>query len=41
MPAEPIGFSNDARIVLGPPSMKQAAVTPTANQNLVLKIVLH
>ena len=41
MPAEPIGFSNDARIVLGPPSMKQAAVNLAENQKLVLKIVLH
>lgn len=41
MPKEPIGFSNDARIVMGPPSFKQAGVKVEANKTIMLKIILR
>lgn len=41
MPQEPIGFSNDARIVLGPPSFKKAAVKVEAGKTTIVRIILH
>ncbi len=41
MPQEPIGFSNDARIRLGPPSYSDAQFQVNVNQETIVKIILR
>lgn len=41
LPQEPIGFSNDARIQLGPPSFADAQFRVEANQETIIKIILR
>jgi uncharacterized protein (DUF2141 family) len=41
LPQEPIGFSNDARIKMGPPDFKDAKVHVEKDKELVLKIILR
>jgi uncharacterized protein (DUF2141 family) len=40
-PKEPIGFSNDAKIKLGPPDFNDAKVTVEASKTLTLTITLN
>jgi uncharacterized protein (DUF2141 family) len=41
LPQEPIGFSNDVRIKLGPPSFKDAKFSVQSDKELTLKIILR
>lgn len=41
LPQEPIGFSNDALIRLGPPSFADAQFRVEANQETIIKIILR
>jgi len=40
-PKEPIGFSNDARIKMGPPSFSDAAITVEAGKTITVQITLR
>lgn len=40
-PKEPIGFSNDARIKIGPPSFSDAAITVEAGKTITVQITLR
>lgn len=40
-PKEPIGFSNNAKIVFGPPSFEDARITVKANETILLSITLR
>jgi uncharacterized protein (DUF2141 family) len=40
-PQEPIGFSNDARIKMGPPDFNDAKVRVEKDKELILKIILR
>ncbi len=41
LPQEPIGFSNDARIRLGPPAFEDAQFLVQKDKEIILKIVLR
>ena len=40
-PKEPIGFSNDARIKMGPPAFSDAAITVEAGKTITIQITLR
>lgn len=40
-PKEPIGFSNDARIKMGPPSFSDAAINVEAGKTITVQITLR
>ncbi len=40
-PKEPIGFSNDARIKMGPPAFADAAITVEAGKTITVQITLR
>lgn len=40
-PKEPIGFSNDARIKMGPPSFSDAAITIESGKSITIQIILR
>ena len=41
LPREPVGFSRDARIRMGPPSWKDAVFTVNAGETVTLTIILR